>query len=61
MNETIKTANFNAEYDKLIKDIEETKNITKTAVLSRLRAFKINVITHEATKEITIPQFLEMR
>lgn len=61
MKDTIKKADFEAEYNKLINDIQDTKYITKTAVLSLLRAFKINVITHEATREITIPDFLEVR
>lgn len=58
---TIKTANFEAEYDKLINNIQDTKYITKTAILSLLRDFRRGVITQEATREFTIPKCIEMR
>lgn len=58
---TIKTADFEAKTNALIKEIEETKYITKTAVLALIRAYKEDIIKYGPAEEFTIPKYLEVR
>lgn len=58
---TIKTADFEAEYNKLINDISEMEYTTKTAIYALLKGFKARVVTYEPQREIEIPSFLEVR
>ena len=58
---SIKTADFEARTEKLIKEVEETEYITKTAILSLIRAFKSDLVKYGPREEIAIPSFLEVR
>ena len=59
--QSIKTADFEARTEKLIKEVEETEYITKTAILSLIRAFKSDLVKYGPREEIAIPSFLEVR
>lgn len=58
-NKTIKTADFEAEVRKLEQDINDTKYITKTAVLRAVEEFRTRLIRYEPIEEISIPKFLK--
>lgn len=58
---TIKTADFEARTNALIKDIETMEHTTKTAVLSLIRAYMRDLIKYGPREEIAIPSFLEVR
>ncbi len=58
---TIKTADFEAKTNALIKEVEGMEYTTKTAVLALIRAFKADVITYGPVEEIKIPKFIEVR
>ena len=60
-NTYIKTADFEAEYNKLINDINELEHTPKTAILSLLKGFRNKCISYEPREEIQIPHFLEVR
>lgn len=58
---TIKTADFEAKTEQLIKEIDSTRYITKTAVLALIRAYKAELVRYEPREEIAIPYFMEVR
>lgn len=58
---TIKTADFEAKTNALIKEVENLDYITKTAVLALIRAYRAEVIKYGPTEEIKIPRFIEVR
>lgn len=58
---TIKTADFEAEYRKLMKEIEELERTPKTSILRLLEGFRARVITYEPREEFAIPHFMEVR
>ena len=59
--QTIKTADFEHEFGKLIEDINSMNYATKTAFLSLVKGFRNNLIKYEPREEIEIPRFLEVR
>lgn len=58
---TIKTTDFEAKTERLIKDIETMEHTTKTAVLALIRAYKSDLVKYGPREEIAIPSFLEVR
>lgn len=58
---SIKTADFEAKTNELIKDITEMEHTTKTAVLALIRAYRDGLIKYGPREEIAIPSFLEVR
>ena len=60
-NEYIKTADFESKFGELINDIQGTKYITKTAILSLINDFRNKLITYEPREELEVYKFMEVR
>ena len=60
-NKYIKTADFEAAYSQLIKDITELERTPKTAILGLVKGFRNKCISYTPREEIEIPLFLEVR
>lgn len=54
----IRTADFEANYNRLVKEVEELKHTPKSAIMSLLRAFHNEVVTYAPREELDVYDFM---